>query len=282
MKKVFKLMGLFVLILFSFFYTDKTLNIIKENDPIMVEINNNKDNYMVPAINGSVDGDYIIPGINGKEVDVDASYSNMKLVGKFNDSSLVYKDVVPDNSISLNKDKFIIKGNSSKNMVSILFVLSNDKYLDNLEKIIVDKNVNVNYFVDYSYLVNNSTRIKNLSNCEVYSYGNMGKYTSDSLLFSNNLISRITDNDAIFCIGNGNKDILSLCSSYGLYTLNPVYINSNDIYMQVKNSVSSGSIILLDINYNTVNNLILIIDFINGKGLRLSKLSDLLNENISN
>lgn len=282
MKKVFKLMGLFVLILFSFFYTDKTLNIIKENDPIMVEINNNKDNYMVPAINGSVDGDYIIPGINGREVDVDASYSNMKLVGKFNDSSLVYKDVIPDNSISLNKDKFIIKGNSRKNMVSILFVLSNDKYLDNLEKIIVDKNVSVNYFVDYSYLVNNSTRIKNLSNCEVYSYGNMGKYTSDNLLFSNNLISRITDNDAIFCIGNGNKDILSLCSSYGLYTLNPVYINSNDIYMQVKNSVSSGSIILLDINYNTVNNLILIIDFINGKGLRLSKLSDLLNENISN
>lgn len=282
MKKIFKLMGLFVLILFSFFYTDKTLNIIKENDPIMVEINNNKDNYMVPAINGSVDGDYIIPGINGREVDVDASYSNMKLVGKFNDSSLVYKDVIPDNSISLNKDKFIIKGNSRKNMVSILFVLSNDKYLDNLEKIIVDKNVSVNYFVDYSYLVNNSTRIKNLSNCEVYSYGNMGKYTSDNLLFSNNLISRITDNDAIFCIGNGNKDILSLCSSYGLYTLNPVYINSNDIYMQVKNSVSSGSIILLDINYNTVNNLILIIDFINGKGLRLSKLSDLLNENISN
>ena len=282
MKKVFKLMGLFVLILFSFFYTDKTLNIIKENDPIMVEINNNKDNYMVPAINGSVDGDYIIPGINGREVDVDASYSNMKLVGKFNDSSLVYKDVIPDNSISLNKDKFIIKGNSRKNMVSILFVLSNDKYLDNLEKIIVDKNVSVNYFVDYSYLVNNSTRIKNLSNCEVYSYGNMGKYTSDNLLFSNNLISRITDNDAIFCIGNGNKDILSLCSSYGLYTLNPVYINSNDIYMQIKNSISSGSIILLDINYNTVNNLILIIDFINGKGLRLSKLSDLLNENISN
>ena len=282
MKKVFKLMGLFVLILFSFFYTDKTLNIIKENDPIMVEINNNKDNYMVPAINGSVDGDYIIPGINGREVDVDASYSNMKLVGKFNDSSLVYKDVIPDNSISLNKDKFIIKGNSRKNMVSILFVLSNDKYLDNLEKIIVHKNVSVNYFVDYSYLVNNSTRIKNLSNCEVYSYGNMGKYTSDNLLFSNNLISRITDNDAIFCIGNGNKDILSLCSSYGLYTLNPVYINSNDIYMQIKNSISSGSIILLDINYNTVNNLILIIDFINGKGLRLSKLSDLLNENISN
>ena len=37
---------------------------------------------------------------------------------------------------------------------------------------------------------------KNLTNKEVYNYGNLGEYSPDNLIFANNLISRITKNEA--------------------------------------------------------------------------------------
>ncbi len=42
MKKIFQFIGLFTLICFSFFYTEKVVTVLNEQDPIMVEIENKK------------------------------------------------------------------------------------------------------------------------------------------------------------------------------------------------------------------------------------------------
>ena len=47
MKKIIKLIGLFVLIGFSFFYTDKILEVIRQEDKIMIMLNDIKDNYEI-------------------------------------------------------------------------------------------------------------------------------------------------------------------------------------------------------------------------------------------
>ena len=39
-----------------------------------------------------------------------------------------------------------------------------------------------------------------MTNREFYSYGDNGEYTPDNLLFSNNLISRIRNNTANYCL----------------------------------------------------------------------------------
>lgn len=281
MKNIIKLTGLIVLIVFSFFYTDRVVNVIRESDPLMVEIDQVKEMYGVGATDGIVDGNTIIPGLNGRSVNVDASYKKMRDVGVFDKSLIEYDVIKPKVSLDNNKDKFIVKGNNNKQMVSIVFILDNDKYLTRLENIVNSKEVIINYFVSYDYLVSNSTMITKMENREFYNYGDLGDYTPDNILFANNLISRITDNEAVFCLTkNKSKSVIKLCSSNNLYTINPDVIVDNDPYSEVKSKVGSGSIILMEIDNNTVTEIGIIIDYIKGKGLKIGGLSSLLSEEL--
>ena len=282
MKNILKLIGLIVLIVFTFFTTDKVTTVIKENDPLMNKIENTKNIYSIDKTEAIIKDNTIIPGLNGRVVNIDKSYKKMKEQGIFNNKLLIYDKLLPDNTLKNNQDKFIIKGNNNKQMISIIYILDNDKYLDKLESIINLKNIKINYFVTYNYLINNSTKIAKMENREVYNYGDLGEYTPDNILFANNLISRITNNNAIYCLTtNYNKKVLNLCKNNQLYTINPTIIVKKDAYNEIKNKLESGSIILMPINNDTVTESSIIIDYIKGKGLKIGGLSELLNESIS-
>lgn len=281
MKNIIKMIGLFTLIGFSFFYTDKVIEVIREEDKIMVELKSVKDTYYIEAIDANVVSNTIIPGINGRNINLDASYRKMKENGVFNKNLIVYDDIVPKNSLKYHKDKYIILGNQNKQMVSFVFILNSDKYLEDIEKILDDKGIIVNYFVSYSYLVEHSTEIKEIKSHEVYSYGDNGGYTPDNLLFSNNLISRIRKNEAIYCISSNMEDeVLELCSKNDLYTIVPSIVCGTNPYTSVKNNLTSGSIILLSMNQETIYELPTIIDYVKGKGYKISGLSTLLSEEL--
>lgn len=281
MKNIIKLIGLVTLIGFSFFYTDKVIEVIREEDEIMIELNNIKDLYQVEPIDATITGNTIIPGLNGREINIEKSYKQMKNSGLFNKNLIVYDSINPNISLRNNNDKFIIHGQNNKQMVSIIFVLYSDKYLSQIEEILTTKEVTANYFVTYEYLVNNSTQIKKMTNREFYSYGSNGEYTPDNLLFSNNLISRITSTNAIYCLApNMEKEILNLCSENNLYTITPNIIGENSPYNSIKTNLNSGSIVLLSMNNETTKELATIIDYIKGKGLKISGLSTLLSEEL--
>ena len=180
-----------------------------------------------------------------------------------------------------NNDKFIIHGQPQKQMVSLIFILNNPKYLSEIEKITANKEVIINYFVTYNYLMSYSTEIKAMNNHEFYSYGNAGEYTPENLLFSNNLISRITSNNAIYCLApNMEESTLKLCSENNLYTVTPNIIGEKKPYTAIKTNLNSGSIILLSMNNETIKELATIIDYIRGKGLKITGLSALLSEEL--
>ena len=281
MKRILKLVGLLVLIVFSFFYTDKVVSVIRETDPLMDKIESVKDKYKVKPIDSVISGNTIIPGINGRSVNLDKSYKNMHDDGLFDENKIVYDVVRPNISLFDNRDKFIIRGNDGRKMVSIVFVLDNDKYLNKLEDIIDSKNVDINYFVSYNYLVSNAIVIKKMNNGEFYNYGDKGVYTPDNILFANNLISRITDNEAIYCLSiSKNIKVLRLCGNNDLYTIVPNIIVKDNPYQEIKNNLSNGSIIFMEMNNNTVTEIGIIIDYIKGKGLEIVSLSKLLSENL--
>lgn len=281
MKNLIKLTGLICLICFSFFYTDKVVNVIRENDSLMIELENVKDLYKVDSIDGVIENNTIVPGIKGREINVDKSYKKMREIGVFDKNLIEYDVIDPKNKLFDNKDKFIIKGNNNKQMVSIVFILDNDKYLKRLEDITESKEVIINYFVNYEYLVSNSTLITKMENKEIYNYGNNGEYTPDNLLFANNFISRITKNEAKYCLSkNKDKNIIKMCSDNELYTINPNIIIENDPYNEIKKNISSGSIILMEMNNDTVTEIGIIIDYIRGKGLKIGGLSELLSEDL--
>ena len=279
MKNMIKFIGLLTLIIFSFFYTDKVLKVIREEDSIMIKLNSIKQLNKVDAINTKIMNDEMIPGISGKEINIDKSYKKMKKRGYFNHEDIIFDVINPTISMIDNKDKYIRKGNPNKQMVSIIFVITNNKYLSEIESILDKKDVTANYFIHHTYLMNHTTKIKEMSNREFYNYGDNGIYTPDNLLFSNNLISRISNHDAIYCLTLiKNSKTLDICSKNNLYTIYPQIIVEKNPYLEVINNLSSGSIIFLKMNSNTIRELELIIEYIKGKGLKIVGLSELLTE----
>ena len=276
MKKLFKIFGIITLMWFSFFYTDRVMDVIADNDPLKNEIINLSDNYKLSSNEAVVSGDTIIPGTNGREVNIDKSYKKMRTGNVFNDKLLTFNVLYPEYRLKDNIDKYIINGNVNKKEVSILFIINNDNNLDKIINILNNKNTKANLFVEYNYLFNNISKIKKYNSNNIYSYSN--KYVYDTLVISNNIIDRISNNKANYCLTKiKDKDNLNTCSYSNMFTIIPSIIGN---YNNIKNKLSNGSIILLDTNINSVNELSYIIDFINGKGYSIVGLDELLNESV--
>ena len=281
MKNVIKIFGLLVLICFSFFYTDRVMNILLEQDPIMVEIIDNKNKYEILPVNAVIDNDTIMPGISGKVVLEKESYNNMKNFGLYLENYLVFEQVKPTISIDNNFNKYIISGNKNKKNVSIIFIVSNKKQLNFLENKINSVDIKLNYFIDEKLLNSDTNYIKMLKNREIYNYGDNGNYREDKMLTFNNLLTRIRKNEAIYClVKEKNDEILRLCEKNNLYTILPNLVINNNLYNEIKDKISNGSIILIDLNQININNLNNAINFIQSKGLNVVYLSDLLSENL--
>ena len=77
-----------------------------------------------------------------------------------------------------------------------------------------------------------------------------------------------------------SKDTLDMCSNNNLYTITPTILGEKTPYNNIKNNLNSGSIILLNMNNETINELSIIIDYIKGKGLKIEGLSKVLSEEL--
>ena len=263
MKNIIKTISLLSLVCFSFFYTDKVINIINKKDPLMIEIETKKRDYEVTPVNAVLNEDTIVPGISGRQIDVLKSYKEMKSSGIFREELLVYKSLYPSSLLSSNKDKYIIKGNNDKNKVAVLLILN----VKDIEKI---TNNNLTLFLNHKDI--NIENINKLKTNEIYTYGNNGIYTKESLTSDNSIINRISNNTSKYCLSKEkNKSLLEVCSQNNMYTILPNIIGD---YEDIKKEITNGSIILL----NSPNNLNIIIKYINSKGYQITPLSNLLKE----
>lgn len=276
MKKLFKIFGIITFLCFSFFYTDRVMNVISDKDPLKQEIINLSNNYKLSSNEAVVSGDTIIPGSNGREVNIDKSYKKMRTGNVFNDKLLVFNVIYPEYKLKDNMDKYIINGNINKKEVSMVFIINNDNNLDKIISILDNKKVVSNLFIEYNYLFNNINKIKKYNNHNIYSYSD--KYTYDTLVIANNIITRTMNNKPVYCLSKTkNKDNINVCSYSNMYTIIP---SINGGYNDIKSNLSNGNIILLDTSINTVNELNLIINFINSKGYDIVGLDKLLSENV--
>lgn len=265
MKNIFNYFFLISLVFFSFFYTDKVINIINKKDPLMVEITKQKEKYKVEPTEAIITENTVIPGIEGKEIDVDKSYEKMKTEGVFREQSIIYNKVTPTNSISNNKDKYIIKGNNNKQEVSIIVIVDKNNTIDKIYNI-----DNITLFIDSKYLtIDNLNKIKSK---DIYSYGNKGVYNNELLLSDNTLIKRKNNKVPLYCLSKEkNEDTLNICNNNDMYVVIPNIVGD---LLNIKKSLSKGSIILLE----DLNNINLIIRYINSKGYQIVPLSTLLKE----
>lgn len=218
----------------------------------MKEIIAKKDDYYVEAVNAIIDDEYIIPGMNGMEVNESKSFSNMNKYKLFDEYFLAYDYIKPDVSIENNKELIIKQGNPKKQSVSI--ILSKDIKLT--EKYSVLTNID-NYSIDNNMINNESNK--------------------DNFNILNRQLNKDNINNNI-CIINSNVNI-SECKNNGYYLVQAKEINSTSYY-EIKNNISSGDIYLVKESI-TSDQLLLFIKEIKRKDLDIIYINDLLSESIN-
>ena len=256
LKKIISYFGVFILICFSFFYTDRAVDIVKRNDPVMQTILANSEALKVDAVNATVNSDEIISGLNGKQVNIDKSYQNMKKVNRYLESMIVYDEIVPD--IGLEYDKYVVKGNESKNQVALVFKVNDSRNLDKVNNILNEKNVAGTFFMDGIFISDNMNLIIEMVNdgSEIENFGYDGVYSSKKIDWTNNMIYSLTGKNANYCYTEyKDASILDICSKNKMYTIKPTINTSNYPFLTVKKNLESGSIISFNLNDKTVKEL---------------------------
>ena len=279
MRKFLYCIFVIALVCFSFYYTDLSASIIKQNDPIMKEINEYASTNKKSYVNASISGVSLIPGINGSKVNEDESYYAMKKYGKYNEDLMVFEEVIPTLSITNTYDKFISRGNSNKMMVSIVFIVKDYSYLTEIINVLDSNNIKATFFID-NHIIDESIDIVRLIN---NSYHQIEIYNSDysNIDFNkyNKVINPITSEKLKFCISlDYNESTLNNCLKQKLHTVNPNIITTNFPYNDVKNLLEEASIIELSNNRIVLRELPCIINYIKQKGYQAVTLSKLLEE----
>ena len=241
------------LCILSFYYTEQIALYVKSKNPIMQEIESNKQDLYVDSTNSIlIDELYIIPGINGKEVNVNSSFNTMKKLNVYNESQIVYDQIEPRISLKDNKERIIIRGNSKKRKVSLIF----------------EKESKLT-----EYLITKEYKINILINKEQYSTKyEMINYSTNKTTY-NNIDLYLTKN-------NLNKNLCyitnkSLCKDKYIFQESLV-INHSNISTNI-NKITSGEIILVK-DTLTLNELDLLINKIKSQDLSIVPLSELISE----
>lgn len=255
MKKYFRYIGILGLCLLSFYYTNKVALYVKSKNPLLQSIEDVKETKYVSYIDSTlVDEIYIIPGVSGREVNVNKSFSNMLKMKAYNDDFLIFNTIKPQLSLEDNKDKIIIRGNENKNSVAIIFEEESD-----LSKYMISNNYKVNLLINkeeynLSYeLINNSNKESTYNNIEKY----LNKYKINKNL----------------CYVK--SDIPKLCIDKYLFKSSMTVNHSN--LSSMKNKITSGEIILIQKSL-TLSELEILINQINYQDLNIVPLSELIKE----
>ena len=283
-KPYLTVIGICLLTVFSFYYTNKLIEFSKSKDPIMIEIMKNKDDYNKLSIDALINNNYITPCSEGLEVDVDKSYTKMKKLGKYNDNLYVYDVVKPTISIKDNYNKFVINGNTTKKEVSLIFKVNDLKNIENINKILFNNNVSATFFIDGNIKDDDINILKILDESNNY-FGNLGynkKYSIKTIKYTNALLDRIDDDNHNYCyVEKDDINVLKTCSEVKMYTIKPMVVSNIFPFTYIKQNLENGKIFSLDTNSYTLKQLDLIIKYVRQKGYDFVTLEEILNEKIN-
>lgn len=281
-KKVIQVISVTFLMLFSFFYTNKSIELIRENDPIMKQIKETNIRYKVDPVNAIIIGNKIIPGKSGKEIDYQKTYAKMKKYGTYNETLTVLKEIEPAVSVDDYYDKYIVQGNTERKNVSLVFKTDTISNLLSILNILNQKKIPATFFVDGLLLENNTslfeTMTQNNHELEILSYDN--KY--DEIYFDSalNYLSSITKREGKYCYAEyDQKEVIELCSKLKLHTIIPTIKTITMPYKEIKDKLYNSAIISLPLSNITEEQLPAIIDYIKQKGYTFLSLEALLSEN---
>ncbi|MBR4671819.1 MAG: polysaccharide deacetylase family protein [Bacilli bacterium] len=278
-KKVINAFVTITMILASFMYTNNVIRKSREKDPIMININKDKALYEKETIEATIKDNELIPGISGMKVNVDSSYSKMKQKGSYDKSLYVFDEVKPEIISSNDYDDYIVSGNNTNPYVSLIFVIKDTDYVEDILKILNEKEINATFFLDKSLFDNSIDLIKSIVN-----FGNdvellSNNYSIYEVNKYNSILRLVTKDKLSFCyFDNKNDDIKKNCKESKLNSVIPNINTDSYIYSIIKNKMNNGSIIEINNNLTSVKELKSTISYIFQKGKKIVLLKKLIEE----
>lgn len=273
MKKYFEYIGLIALTCFSFYYTERVTKIMNSKDPIMVNIEEYKDNMNTSCKEGYITSDGVVLGVNGREVDVRESYSNMQGMG-FSEDLMVWNEVECKVNLETTLDSYIIKGNESKASVSLFINVIDGSLLDKIIEVSKAKNVKLNLIVTGSIL---ETYKEYMS--EIYKDGYdilYGGIEENDFKKYIKIMKEFENKPRMYCMNLGIKDTLDMCKKSNINSLKSDKIYTRDVLLNTKNNLEKGSFYIYKENANALKELSSTINFIEGKEIKIINITDML------
>ncbi len=282
-KKVLEMLGAVVLICFSFYYTDKAVDIMRRNDPIMKKIEEVSGQKEIGATDAVVGDDYLIPGYNGTKIDTVASFEKMKQYGEYNESLLVFSETNPTISVEDYYDRYILSGNTVKSAVSFVFKIDRDvDVIESIQTILDAKNLRATFFLDGKLVEENPDLVYPLAQdeqeLEILDYDG----TYEELKFRDALLKlqNITHTKGKYCYAEyDQKEVLELCEKMKMHTVIPTVLVNSSPYSTVKNKMANGSIIAFtNLDQQFLKELPVVIDYVLQRNYEITTLETLLSE----
>lgn len=261
-------MGFISLICFTFFITEKTTMVIKNVDEIMIEIKENMDNYNTQSKNAIIEDNKIIPGLSSRKVNANRSYKNMKLNGYYSEELYSFDYVKPKISLENNKDKYIISGNPSKKMISLVFLIKDKEDISKILNTLSNFNTTATFFVnENNYDDKMMKKIVEMGN-------NIGLITED-MDSMDLLLKKIQDQKNVFCLNEEyNDSYLKSCYENDNYTVVPEVINNSLPLSDIKKKAKSGGILEMEVTRELKKELSTIIIHLKSKGYSITNLEN--------
>lgn len=272
--------------------------VTKQRDALYKEIEQQAKDYYIPPIDAKIDRVWkAIPGLNGLQVDIEASYKKMKVDSQFSKEKLVYNQIKPQIQLSDLPPSVIYKGHPDKQMVSFLInVAWGNEYLPKMLSILKKYNVHASFFLEGRWVQNNPEFAKMIIDAgheignHSYSHPNMeqisaGK-TREEIQKTNEVIQAITDKPVQWFAppsGSYRDETVQIAAELKLgtimWTVDTVDWKKptpEQLLQRVISKVHNGAMILMHPTDSTANSLEQLIIQLHQKNLQIGTVSELL------
>lgn len=271
-----------------------------ETDELYKEIQSYANEHNVKPIDAKIDRVWkAIPGYNGWEVDVDASYQNMLPGAAFEPSKIVFKETAPNIHLDDLDPSPIFRGNPEKPMNALLInVAWGNEFIPQILEILKDNEVKATFFFDGSWVKANPD-LATMIHAEGHEIGNHAyshpdlqqrsrSETMEELRKTNEVINSTLAVQPIWFAppsGSFNNTTVAVADELGmktiLWTVDTVdwkQPKTSDMVTRVVAEASNGSMILMHPTKPVAEGLGSMIRGIKEKGLKLGTVSELMNE----
>lgn len=261
MKNKFKIIITILLFIFSFYYTDKCVNILKRRDPLMQEIIKKSETYNILPTDAIITNNTVIPGTSGLNINLDKSYEKMKKLGNFDESLLVYEEISPNLSYKDYYDKIIISNNQN-NKISLVFNIKDLEVYNEIVNILDKYNIKGNYYFQNSFFSNNVNEISQIQ----------------SPILVSNLINLSSYQNIIdYCLVHEVSNQIP-CQKNNKYTLLSSINIDNYHLTYTKNNYVNSNILTYTFNKKNIKDLDLVINYLLSNNLEIVSIDELIKE----